>query len=650
MTRTRSLILGTLAGLALLALSAPGPSQAPDEKKAADGDQPVLLTVRIAAGAQLEIGGQLTRQTGEVRRFISPPIPPGKNYYYILRWRPDGDAEFREQKVWVEPGKETEVDLRSPIVAKKEEPKKEEEEPKLTVPYVPTPQEVVDEMLKLADVKKDDVVYDLGCGDGRIVVTAAKKYGAKGVGVDLNPERIKESLANVKKNEVEDLVKIQKGDVLKTDVSGATVVTLYLLPKVNLELMPILKKSLKPGSRVVSHDFDMGDWKPDKTVEVKDKDGTDHTLYLWIIGKAGEDKKEEAKKEIDESDLPVPYVPTPQEVVDEMLKLAEVGKGDVVYDLGCGDGRIVVTAAKKFGARGVGVDLNPVRVKESLENVKKNKVEKLVEIKQGDALKTDVSPATVVTLYLLPSVNEKLRPILQKNLKPGSRVVSHDFDIADWKPLKTVEVKGPNRTHTLYLWKIDKDGGDAPPDKEKKDDAKDKKEDAKDKDTVDREPDVIFVPTPQEVVEAMLKLAGVKKGDVVYDLGCGDGRIPVTAAKQYGVKAYGFDIDPERIKESLENVKKNKVEELVTITRKDIFTLDLTPASVVTLYLLPSLNVKLIPQLEKMKPGTRIVSHSFDMRGVKPDKVERVQLSDGGERTIYLWTVPLKKEKEKDDD
>lgn len=161
-----------------------------------------------------------------------------------------------------------------------------------------------------------------------------------------------------------------------------------------------------------------------------------------------------------------------------------------------------------------------------------------------------------------------------------------------------------------------------------------------------KEPDVIFVPTPQEVVDKMLELAEVKKGDVVFDLGCGDGRIVVTAAKKFGVKATGFDVDPERIKESTENVKKNKVEELVQIKQQDIFELDLSKANVVTLYLLPSLNVKLIPQLEKMKPGSRIVSHAFDMRGVKPDKQVEVKTAEGGTHTVYLWTTPLKKEKE----
>jgi SAM-dependent methyltransferase len=159
-----------------------------------------------------------------------------------------------------------------------------------------------------------------------------------------------------------------------------------------------------------------------------------------------------------------------------------------------------------------------------------------------------------------------------------------------------------------------------------------------------RRPDVIYVPTPEAVVSRMLELAEVKKGDVVYDLGCGDGRIVVTAAKKYGVKATGFDIDPQRIQESLANVKENKVEDLVTIKQQDIFTLDLSEASVITLYLLPDLNVKLMPQLAKMKPGSRIVSHDFNMRGAKPVVVEEVRDSSGGSHTVYKWVVPWEKE------
>ena len=159
--------------------------------------------------------------------------------------------------------------------------------------------------------------------------------------------------------------------------------------------------------------------------------------------------------------------------------------------------------------------------------------------------------------------------------------------------------------------------------------------------TVARQSDVIFVPTPQDVVDAMLELAKVHEGDVLYDLGSGDGRIPVTAAKQYGVRAFGIDIDPQRIQEANENAKKAGVTHLVQFRREDLFKANFKDATVVTLYLLPELNVKLRPRLfAELKPGTRIVSHQFDMGTWKPDK--KVELRAG--RTIYLWTIPPRKQ------
>ena len=157
--------------------------------------------------------------------------------------------------------------------------------------------------------------------------------------------------------------------------------------------------------------------------------------------------------------------------------------------------------------------------------------------------------------------------------------------------------------------------------------------------------DVGYVPTPQFVVDTMLELAAVTKDDIVYDLGCGDGRIVVTAALKFGCRGVGYDISPDRVRDSRANVEANKVGHRVTIEEKDIFGVDLSPASVITLYLLPELNAKLIPQLEALKPGSRIVSHDFDMPGVTPDKV--VRLDDKNVKaahTIYLWTTPLKKE------
>ena len=150
-------------------------------------------------------------------------------------------------------------------------------ENKKIVPFVPSPQIVVDKMIELAGVKKGDVVYDLGSGDGRIVIAAAKK-GARAVGFDIDPDLVAESRANVKKAGVQESAEIRHQDILTVDLSPASVVTMYLLPDVNLKLKPNLLSQLKPGSRVVSHSFDMGDWKPDKVERV---DG--RTIYLWII-------------------------------------------------------------------------------------------------------------------------------------------------------------------------------------------------------------------------------------------------------------------------------------------------------------------------------------------------------------------------------
>ena len=152
-----------------------------------------------------------------------------------------------------------------------------------------------------------------------------------------------------------------------------------------------------------------------------------------------------------------------------------------------------------------------------------------------------------------------------------------------------------------------------------------------------RAPDVIFVPTPQDVVEAMLKVAKVRKGDVLYDLGSGDGRIPITAARKYGIaRGIGIDINPERIKEANENLRKARVGDRVRFVNADLFEADLSDATVITLYLLPALNLKLLPKLLKeVKPGTRVVSHAFDMGSWKPEQTVQV-----GTRSVYFWTIP----------
>jgi len=151
------------------------------------------------------------------------------------------------------------------------------------------------------------------------------------------------------------------------------------------------------------------------------------------------------------------YVPTPQEVVEKMLDMAKVTKSDFVVDLGCGDGRIVATAAKKYGAKGLGVDFDEERIKDSKETLKKFGVENLVELRQGDALKVpakDLNKTTVVMLYMLDEFMGKLEDIAKKDLPKGARIVSHDFRFPNWEADQTVEFAGPDRTHTLYMYTV----------------------------------------------------------------------------------------------------------------------------------------------------------------------------------------------------
>ncbi len=160
-----------------------------------------------------------------------------------------------------------------------------------------------------------------------------------------------------------------------------------------------------------------------------------------------------------------------------------------------------------------------------------------------------------------------------------------------------------------------------------------------------RTPDSVYVPTPDDIVVKMLEVAGVTKNDVLYDPGCGDGRIVVTAAKKYGCRGVGIELDPKLVRDARTNAARNHVERLVRIREDDIFAVDLSEATVVTLYLLPWMNAKLIPQLQKLKPGTRIVAHDygFQDRVEEPDKMITVKSKeDAVEHYIYLWTAPLK--------
>jgi uncharacterized protein (TIGR03000 family) len=230
----------------------------------------VTVEVFLPEGARLFIEGRPMRFLGPMPRFVSPPLPPG-NYTYTITAiipGPDGPRTVT-RRIDVRPGDFESIDLRAPG-----------NRPRTDVEYEPAPQKVVDALLRLARVTSKDVVWDLGCGDGRIPVTAAREYACKACGFDIDPQRVKESLVNVRKHGVERLVTIEQRDIFTLDLSsGPTVVTLYLLPSLNARLLPQLRK-LPPGARVISVAHRMADIKPDQQIVVDTELG-EFDIYLW---------------------------------------------------------------------------------------------------------------------------------------------------------------------------------------------------------------------------------------------------------------------------------------------------------------------------------------------------------------------------------
>ncbi len=311
--RGRLIARGLLCCLALVASAALAQDKKPDAKPDRAGEGKVTLEVIVPLGYEDEDGipltkllindqevnkkGKKNRQTGSKWVFESSVLKPSKDeYFYTFKvtWEPNNYTSMTRERrrIKVEPGKSYVIDL-----TKRE---KDDPEDDIVVRYVPTPNSTVDHLLDLAKVTKGDIVFDLGCGDGRMVCRAIAKRGAKrGVGVDINPDRIKDSKQTAKEYKVEDKVVWREGDVLKQidDLEDATVVMLYMGDDIGARLAPILQKRLKPGTRVVSHRFTLGDWKPDKTVTVEDKDMANSEptvdLHLWLI--KAKDGKEPAK-------------------------------------------------------------------------------------------------------------------------------------------------------------------------------------------------------------------------------------------------------------------------------------------------------------------------------------------------------------------
>jgi uncharacterized protein (TIGR03000 family) len=230
----------------------------------------VTIEIYRPQGARLFVEGQPIRSRGAISRFVSPPLPPGRYTYTVQAIIPGPEGPRTvTRRVDVRPGDFESIDLREPG-----------KRPITDVEYEPTPQKVVEAALRLARVTRNDVLWDLGCGDGRIPVTAARVYGCTACGFDIDPQRVADSLANVRKHGVERLVTIQERDIFTLDLSqGPTIVTLYLLPRLNARLLPQLRK-LPPGARVVSIAHRMAEVKPDEQIVVDTELG-EFDVYLW---------------------------------------------------------------------------------------------------------------------------------------------------------------------------------------------------------------------------------------------------------------------------------------------------------------------------------------------------------------------------------
>jgi uncharacterized protein (TIGR03000 family) len=269
-------VFGLALALCFLAGGFAGTSTAQDKKDSKKVKSKLKITVP-QEDAELQIEGKNTKPTGVIREFETPELDQGKTYEYSfsVTWRPNNYTTLtRTKSIDFKGGDEITVDLT------KADPKND----KAVIRWVPTPDDIVDKMIELGGVKKGDIVYEPGPGDGRVLIACVKKGAAKGVGIEIDPKKVVEATENVKKAGLEKEIKIIEGDALKDrDYSEATVVMLYMGNEFNNLLRPVLEKQLKPGTRIVSHRFVMGDWAPDKTITVTGMDGDEYKLHLWTV-------------------------------------------------------------------------------------------------------------------------------------------------------------------------------------------------------------------------------------------------------------------------------------------------------------------------------------------------------------------------------
>jgi predicted RNA methylase len=448
------------------------------------------------------------------------------------------------------------------------------------VVWVPTPQALVDRMLDMAKLTPGDIHFDLGSGDGRTVITAAKR-GATATGVEFNPKMVELSRANAVKEGVSDKATFIHGDIFETDFSKATVITLFLLPDLNVRLRPTIL-DMKPGTRVVSNSFSMGDWQPDERAEVtEDCKGYCRALF-WIVP-----AKVDGGWTIDRG-AATSVLSLKQEFQSFTGTIAD---GNVITPVTGGTlkgNEITFTAAGvRYSGKVDGDTMAGTTEAGTTWQAKRG-----AQTVQAPAAK----PADV-------SVPQS--PALEMSPPPAA---------APQAPAPRANADDAKGEQPPFVPEISQDGKD-----------------------------VVWWPTANTLVNKMLDLAKLTPKDRLIDLGSGDGRTVITAA-QRGSTALGIEYNPKMVELSRFNAKKAGVSDKATFRRGDIFRTNFSSADVLTLFLLPELNERLRPTILRMKPGTRVVSNSFEMGDWEPDQVAEVEDDCQTYCKALLWIVPARVE------
>jgi len=446
------------------------------------------------------------------------------------------------------------------------------------VVWVPTPQALVDRMLDMAKLTPGDIHFDLGSGDGRTVITAAKR-GATATGVEFNPKMVELSRANAEKEGVSGKATFVEGDIFQTDFSKATVITLFLLPDLNLRLRPTIL-DMKPGTRVVSNSFSMGDWKPDEEATVTEDCRGYCRAMLWIVP-----AKVEGGWTLDRG--PSTGVLSLKQEFQNVT--GTITNGNVITPVTGGKLKGDEISFVAGGVTYTGKVAGDIMAGTTQSG------------ETWQAKRTDPTPAPTRKTEAPAAVPQT--PGIETSAPPAAAPAPAP------KPAKTAEA---NDEKPPFVPEVSQDGKD-----------------------------VVWWPTANTLVNKMLDLAKLTPKDRLIDLGSGDGRTVITAAKR-GSNALGIEYNPKMVELSQFNAKKAGVTDKARFRQGDIFRTNFWNADVLTLFLLPELNERLRPTILRMKPGTRIVSNTFEMGDWEPDQVAEVEEDCQTYCKALLWIVPAR--------